>query len=318
MAAFIKNTLYGIYIKLFPNRNKITTVKKSKIKKRIFICLMLAYPVLHFLIFWLYVNFNSILLAFKDINTQEYTLYNFQKLFTDLANPENISRYSIFNTIWFFITGNFIGLPLSLVFSYFMFKKVYLSKFFRVVFFLPSIISAVVLTTLYGYLLKSNGPVNLMLSYINISPVEFLTSEGTILKSILFYTIWSGLGFNIILISGAISRIPVDIFECCRLEGVGFFREFTKIVIPLIFPTISSIFILGTVGMFTVLGPVLLLSSDTFMRQTSTMAFFIYYCVKAENLEYASAAGLIYTLIGMPIILTVRYIMNKINEGIEF
>ena len=306
-------------MKFLANKGALTAVKAPRKKtKTLFITLMMAYPVLQFIVFWLYVNLDSIAMAFQDASGN-FTFDNFTLFFTQLKDTESLAFNSITNSIWHFLIGDFIGLPVSLLLSYFMFKQVPCSKVFRVVFFLPSIISAVVLTTIYGYLLKSDGPINSLIVQMGGDVVPFLLSEDLVFPSILFYGFWFGMGMNILLISGAIARIPEDISEYSRLEGVGFFREFVSIVIPLIFETISSIFLMGAVGMFTTLGPTLLLTPLTFETNTSTIAYFIYYCVNVTNsLEYAAASGLVFTLIGVPIILGIRTLLNKINNGIEF
>ena len=306
-------------MKSLANKGALAAVKAPRKKtKTLFITLMMAYPVLQFIVFWLYVNLDSIFMAFQD-TSGNFTLDNFTLFFSQLKDTEGLAFNSIKNSIWHFLIGEFIGLPVSLLLSYFMFKQVPCSKVFRVVFFLPSIISAVVLTTIYGYLLKSDGPINSLILQLGGDVVPFLLSEDLVFPSILFYGFWFGMGMNILLISGAIARIPEDIFEYSRLEGVGFFREFVSIVIPLIFETISSIFLMGAVGMFTTLGPTLLLTPLTFETNTSTIAYFIYYCVNVTNsLEYAAASGLVFTLVGVPIILGVRALLNKINNGIEF
>ena len=298
--------------------------KRKDIKTKIFIVCMLAYPVLQFLIFWVYVNFNSILMAFQN-ESGAFDLTYMKEFFRILfsSNPNELVRPSIINSIWFFLVGDFIGLPISLIYSYFMYKRVPGSKIFRVIFFLPSIISSVVLTSIYGYMLSadpSTGVINnIIVNVFGGETIPFLESEKYVLGSILFYGLWFGMGMNILLISGAIARIPEDIFEYSRLEGVGFFREFIAIVIPLIFDTISSIFIMGAVGMFTQVGNILLLSPQTYMHKTSTIGYYIYYLVQ-ENMAYnqAAAAGLIFTCIGVPIIMGIRAIMNKICAGIEF
>ena len=292
--------------------------KKIKIKKTVFISLMLAWPILHLAIFWFYVNYNSVVMAFQN-TAGDFTLDNFKAYFEDLNDVNGMAFKSIINSLIGFLVGEFISLPVALVFSYFMFKGVPGSKTFRVIFFLPSIISAVVLTTIYGYLLKSDGPINSLITDMGFSYVPFLLSEKWLLPSCLFYSFWFGRGMDILLISGAMARIPEDIFEYSRLEGVGFVREFVQIVVPLIFETVSSLMIMSAVGVFTGMGQTLLLTPITFEKYTSTIAFYIYYCVNNANVqEYAAAVGFVFTCIGVPIIMLLRRALGTISKNIEF
>lgn len=123
---------------------------------------MLSIGLIQFAIFWVYVNVDSILLAFK-LTTRtgvSWGLDNFKRFFHEFRMPDMELSLALTNTFLLFLVGTVIGLPVSLLFAYYLYKKVPCSKFFRVVFFLPSIISAAVLVALFKYLLAVEGPVN--------------------------------------------------------------------------------------------------------------------------------------------------------------
>ena len=141
------------------------TEKKIQLKKRkkskaeiIFICAMLAWPLLHFFVFWLYVNANTFYLTFFRFDTA-HGGYNWIGLerFGDIlnsifVNPDAQIINFVRNSLTVFPVQNFIMLPLSLLFAFFMSKKVPLSGAFRLIFFLPSIISTVVLALAFKYM----------------------------------------------------------------------------------------------------------------------------------------------------------------------
>lgn len=306
----------------FPfSAKKKSGMRGRKRSKAIFLCLILAYPIAHFLLFFVYVNFNSILMAFKDTATQTFTLFNFSKFFKEISDATTFVNRSFVNTLWYFFAGNFIGIPISLFFSYALYKKVFLHRALRVIFFLPSIISAVVLATLFKYLLNADGPVNTLLMNLHLidSPIYFLSDPRYALPTVLFYNVWFGMGVNIVLFSGATARIPQDIFEVGRLEGLGFYREFVSVVLPLVWPTVSSVFVLGTIGMFTSIGPVLMLIETRTLFNVSNIAYFIYYAVsQSSNFEYASAVGLVFTAVGLPLVLLVRWLLGRCYDDVSF
>ena len=155
-----------------------------------------------------------------------------------------------------YVTSTFISLPLSLLFAYYLFKKVVGANVFRVIFFLPSIISAAVLVTLFKYLVMPSGPLNEVLSMISGQEVaiEWVVDEQYSMFTILFYTVWTGFGCNIVMLTGAIHRIPEDVIEYGKLEGISMTRELFSIVIPLMWPTLSTLIICGTAGLFTASG----------------------------------------------------------------
>ena len=130
---------------------KYSRFQSRKIQRGIFIGLMLSVGLIQFAIFWLYVNFDSILMAFR-LSTKEgivWTFDNFRRFFHEFSIPEYELALALKNTLLLFLVGTIIGLPTSLLFAYYLYKKILFAKFFRVIFFLPSIISAAVLVGLF-------------------------------------------------------------------------------------------------------------------------------------------------------------------------
>ncbi len=301
----------------------VISIKKSKmtLKRKLFIIGMVSVPVLSFLVFYVYVNFNSILMAFQQLKNGEviYSFKNFEMLFNEFANPFSVMKESVINTLIFFSVNLFIMIPLTSVLSYFLYKKILFYKFFRVVFFLPSIISAVVLTMLYRYILSVDGPIVALLVNIFNLPVkpEIFADSRYALTAIIIYGIWTGFGSNMILFNGAMSRIPEEIIEAGELDGIGCFRELVQIVIPLVWPTLSTVIILASVGIFTASGPILLFTKGEF--GTYTISFWIFMQVyNGGNMEYASAVGLFFTVIGFPFVFAVKYLLTRFGQDITY
>lgn len=279
-----------------------------------FVASLLALAVINFIVFWVIVNFSSILLAFQDANGN-WSMSNFELFFDELGTAGSVMAQATKNTLVFFGSSILVQFPLSVLFSYFLYKKVAMYKFFRVIFFLPSIISAVVLTSLYRYLLT--GPVVELLRLFGMSrPPALLADSRYALWSIVIYGLWTGFGTNMILFNGAMARIPQDVVEYGHLEGVGFFRELFQIVIPLIWPTLSTVLLLACVGIFTASGPILLFTEGAF--NTYTISYWIYEQTIRASYEYASAVGLVFTLVGLPIVLFVRWLLDRIGTDVEY
>lgn len=281
---------------------------------------MLALPILHFAVFWVYVNIDSILLAFKSStgDSMAWSTANFERFFLELGQTDSPIRTYLKATLSFFPVTTILGTTLSVIFSYFLFKKVPFSKFYRIVFYLPQIISAIALTLILQYVLHLKGPINAFLESLGMTKIDFLGHEDYALSTVLFYCLWSGMGTNIILFSSGMSRIPQDIFESLKIDGCGMVKEFAQFVVPMIWPTISTMIIIGVANIFTTLGPVLLLTEGK--NGTATIAFFIYNQVKFGNQSvygYASAIGLSFSLVGMIIVFIVRWLCNKVTDIVE-
>ena len=307
---------------------KKKTPLKKKTKQRIFIILMLAYPVLQFILFFGYVNFDTILLTFQKFSWSEgkyiYSGFDNYGMFFDRVFNDPWTRRTIINSLFYMPVNSLIILPLSMAFSYFLFKKVPLSGFFRVVYFLPSILPIVVMTMAFSFTFDSNlGPVNDIYKWFfgmfdsNVIVPSWFGSYPTNQIMIFVYGIWVGLGFNIILMTAAIARIPEELMEYGQLEGIGFFREFRTIVVSLIWPTVVTTFVLGMTSVFTALLQPLFLTPTS--PDTNTIALAIYNSVlQNENIAYMATFGLILSLIGLPIILLTRNTLSKFYAEVDY
>ena len=291
-----------------------------KVRRGLFIGGMLSIAILNFLVFWLYVNFNSILMAFQQQTSVGlvWTLDNFSRFFREVQISDFQLGLAVKNSVLLYVVGTFLTLPLSLLFAYYLYKRVPLSGFFRVIFFLPSIVSAAVLVTLFKYLVMPSGPLNELLSFVlrrDVS-IEWVVDEQYSMFTILFYCVWTGFGSNIVLLTGAIYRIPEDVMEYGKLDGIGMTRELFNVVIPLIWPTMSTLVICNTAGLFTSSGPVLLFTEGQY--GTMTLGYFIFDRVQAGQYYYPAAIGLLFTFIGVPLTLFVKWVCDRSFDEVAY
>ena len=293
-------------------------------KRKWFIVLMLAIPLTHFMIFFVYVNIDTFILSFLrfDFLTSEYHyvgLQNYKNIIEDIQSTEGL-RIAIRNSLWFFPVTNLIILPLSVVSAYFIFRKVPGRNIFKVIFFLPSIISIVVLTMSFQFMFDPLfGPVNMFMERIGISPVGgWFGNKQTVMPMIFIYCIWAGIGFNMVLLNGAIARLPKEVIESGRIDGIGMYKEMTQIIIPMIWPTITTLFVIGTTAVFTIFLQNLLLANGGPSGSSKTVAFIVVEQVQAGNLPSAAAFGILFSIIGIPIIFTIKYLMEKIGQNVEY
>jgi ABC-type sugar transport system permease subunit len=134
------------------------------------------------------------------------------------------------------------------------------------------------------------------------------------------YCLWVGTGYNILIMGGAMANLPEEVMEYSRLEGVGYFHELFKVVIPMIWPTISVGILTSVTTMFTLFIQVELLTENggTF-HQSTTIGFMINSIVKGgTDLEWASTLGICFTVVAIPIIIGVRKATEKISENFGF
>lgn len=281
-----------------------------------FVIALLVIPIVHWCIFWFGVNVNSILMAFQ-LPTGEWSLETLQtvlrEIFTNKSSAEINLQTAILNTLLYF-GKDLLMLPFHLIIAYFFYKKITGYRAFQVIFYLPSIISGVAFATMFSNFVASSGPLGIILKNLGVSPVpQLLANSDYSTGTILFYTIWIGWGGNMLLLGGALARVPIEILESARLDGIKPAQELIYMILPLIWSTLSTLLILNMTSLFIADGPILLFTRGKF--KTATIGYWIFDKVYYQGVgayNSVSAAGLIFTVIGTPIILLMKHLIEKV------
>lgn len=310
-----------------PKKKKKLT--KRKIGEYVFCYGMLLLPLIQFAIFYIWINSNSIIMAFQEFDGYndnggelfKWSLYNFTRFFNEWSNPTSVVVSALKNTFKYFAAG-LCMVPVSFFVAYFLYKKIWGYKFFRVFFFLPSIISAVLFVTTYKKLIDYGGPLDMLLSLFGVRIPPLLTDDTKATATIIAYTVWTGLGINMILYQSAMSRIPQEVMEAAQLDGVPWYRELPQIVLPMVWPTIATTLILVITSMFNSTGPILLFAGsgvEVDNQAVTTISFWIYrQTYKAADLNYPAAIGMFFTFVSVPVVFIVRWVFNKIDPQVTY
>ncbi len=296
-------------------------IKKARLtwQKKVFIIVMLFVPIVEFLVFWVGVNFQSILLAFqqnKADGTVVWGFVHFENFFKEFKTVDSGLVIGIKNTFKYFFAQQLFVFPCSLLLCYFLYKKIAGYKAFRFIFYIPSIVTATVLAVLFKTAISGAGPVGTLCESLGWEEIKWLNDSEYATKTLLFYNIMFSFGGNMILLSGAMSHIDESIIEAGKIDGVGMWREIVQLVIPLIWPTLTTLIIFGVMGIFSASGPVLLFTQGGY--KTTTISYWIYEKVYfAGEYNYPAAVGLVCSVIAIPLTLGVRALLNKTLETVE-
>ena len=288
-------------------------LQEKNTSKTVFIVSMLIIPIISWLVFWLYVNIDMILLAFKDPNGM-FTFDNFKTFWQELTQPKGTILISLRNTMLYFVINVFVLMPSGALIAYFLYKRVKWYKFIRFMMFLPAMIPGMAMITSFKEFIKPWGPIAAL--GIDIPESGLLANEKTATATVMAYVVWTGLASGMLLMNGAMSRIPVTVFEAAKLDGCPPFKEFTSLVVPLIMPTLSMNMIFACTGLFAASGPILLMTGGAY--GTSTLSYWIFITtVNGSSASGAynivSATGLVFTCVALPLILLVKFATEKID-----
>lgn len=299
----------------------------TKMEKRYlpFYIALMAIPVLQFCIFYIYVNFNSIVMAFQSHDTLtgevKFSLANFKKIASEFQD----------GSMWIYLKNSFIAyavgiliMPLTLFFPYYIYKKYPLSGLFKVLLFLPSIISNMALVVIFTKIIDNWLPTFLwsLNNYQGARP-ESLMAQGsaTVFPTLVFFGVFIGFGGSVLMYTGAMSQVSPSIVEAAHLDGANTWQEFYHVILPSIFPTISTFLITGVAGIFTNQLSLFSFYGPKAILEHRTLGYYIFTLVQSgasqNDYSYAAAIGLISSAVLIPTTFLVRYLLEKFGPSEE-
>ena len=310
-------------------------MREEKVKKKtglgqrnrnrmIFYIIGVSLPVLQFCIFYIGVNFNSILLSFQDfdLSTGKYSyvgLENFRWIVNEFKASDNLINAVGRSFIAFGFT--LLQMFLALLFSFYIYKKETASGLFKTVLFMPKIISGVILVIIFKFLVQEALPE----IFTSLKPFSLLNAypEERRFWPVMFFAVWTGFGSNVLLFGGAMSGISDSVVEAAQLDGITPLKEFFLITVPMIFSTLSTFILMAVAGIFTnQLG----LYSFYGNGASPKIWTFGYYLFKEtqeagsygyEKLPRLAAIGLCLTAVTVPVIMVVRKGLDKLGPKVE-
>ena len=292
-------------------------IKKKKMQDgKLFYYLVFALPILQFCIFYIGVNFNSILLAFKnyDAMTGEYSIVWFDnfKLFLRNTTADPSLVFAIKNSLLLYLLGLCISTPLGLLFSYYIFKKKFAYKALQTFLFVPSILSAITMSLIF---LQISGNV-----FPKIGLKDYLSDINTQFITIALFNIWVGFGSSVLLYSSAMGAISPSIIDAAQVDGANSIQEFFSIVLPSIYPTFSTFMVTGIAAIFLNQANIFSFYAEAADPHAYTIGYYLFTQIvgKASGYStypYAAAGGLIFTIIAAPLTLIVKWALEKFGPS---
>ena len=308
--------------------NNITTKKRKnglQNKKRsdyIFCWALLIWPIIQVCITYIAVNCNSVILAFQsydiNMNTSFAGFENFKLAYLSLFSTGGSLLSYVKNSAILFVAINVLGFPINMLFAFYICKKVRGSTFLRYCLMIPSIVSSMIIALLFIKVISVDGPVNGIIATLGLERISFLSTDKSIMSTIIFYMLWTGFASTIIYYPNAMNSVGSEVIESSHIDGANDMAEFWYIRLPLIYPTITTFVVTGMCGILITTGPLFAFFEYDAPSGVWTTGYYFFRTVMgpgASERSYpvASAAGLIVSCIAAPITYFVKWLME--NHG---
>ena len=252
------------------------------------------------IVFFFIPFFQTFGLSFFDYSSSIYNptfngVDNYIKLF-----KEPIFYKVMFNTFMYLI----IAVPFLVTFPLFLAilinQKIRGITLYKILLYLPVIVSIVVAAIAFKWLYAGQGILNHILTLFHLEPIGWLVDTKWALFSVAIVTIWKGIGYYMMIYLASLMSVPQDLYEACDIDGANFLTKHLTVTIPHIMPTIALVSTISTISAMKVFAEIYVMTKGGPLNSTKTIVYYIYERA-FENLDlgYASALAVVLLIVVM-------------------
>ena len=252
------------------------------------------------LVFFFIPFFQTIVLSFQDYSTSIYhpTFVGLQNYIKLMQSP--IFYKVLFNTFLYL----FIAVPILAIFPLFLAilinQKIRGVTLYKILIYLPVIVSIVVAAIAFKWLYAEQGILNYAIGVLGFNPVGWLTDTRFALISVIIVTIWKGIGYYMMIYLAALMSVPKELYEACDIDGASALKKHLTVTIPHIMPTIALVSTISAISAMKVFAEIYVMTKGGPLSSSKTIVYYIYERA-FENLDlgYASAMAVVLLIIVM-------------------
>jgi len=254
-------------------------------------------------------------------------LGNFKAMFADLQTSA-IFRKSFVNTIMFAILVLPINLAITLPLAVLVeSSQARLKGFFRAIYFMPVITSAVAVAIMWGYIFHpQQGLLNLMIKTIGLTPPRaWLTDPRAVyfgiplaMIAVIISYIWQDFGYNLVIFIAALQGIPNEFRDAAKVDGANAWQEFWQITLPLLRPTMLFVCVMTTLSSLQVFVPFQVMTNGGPAFQTEVLVKNIYdNAFRYKQMGWAAAISIVLFLLVL-IFTVIQFRLLRSDSGLEY
>ncbi len=252
--------------------------------------------------------FQTVILSFQD-----YTNSIYEPVFAGLQNYIDLFKNPIFykvlvNTFIYLIVAVPILAIVPLFLAILLNQKIRGITLYKILIYLPVIVSIVVAAIAFKWLYAEQGILNYLVTSLGFSSIGWLTDPKWSLYSVIIVTIWKGIGYYMMIYLAALMSVPKELYEACDIDGASFLTKHLTVTIPHIMPTIALVVTISSISAMKVFAEIYVMTKGGPLNSSKTIVYYIYERA-FENLDLGYASAMAVVLLGIVMIFSLINIL---------
>jgi len=244
-------------------------------KMRMWGFLFVVPVIIFFAIFNTYPIINAFFVSFFDYDLLTPKKFIGMGNYIELFNSPLFRKYLFAS--WYYVLGTciiiwIISFGLALILR----RKFLFRNFFRSIFFMPSIISLIVVSIIWKVMFQLYGPINVVVSPIVGHFINWLTDKNFAMPAIIIMSVWRGTGYYLILFLAGLQAVPEVYYEAAKIDGASWWQQLKHITLPLMKSTIVFVIIISIVIGLKVFEPMYIMTAGGPNDVTKVLTLAIY------------------------------------------
>ena len=220
------------------------------------------------------------------------------------------------NTVTFAVVKLGLDVVLALGIALLLDSKIWFRKFMRTVYFSPVVGPVVACSLIWLWFYDPNlGPLNQILGWLGLKPLQWLYAENTAMASVIAFSVWHGLGYNVMLLLSGLQGVSGEYLEAAKLDGASDMQVVWHIKLPMLMPIISFVISMGIINAFKAFSEVNVMTPDGGPNYSTAMMVNYIYELAFTNGRFGRGAAC--SIILFCVIYTLTQLKDKIGGSKE-
>ncbi|TLY32883.1 MAG: sugar ABC transporter permease, partial [Ignavibacteria bacterium] len=217
------------------------------------------------------------------------------------------------NTLYFLFVGGTLSIAASLASALLLESKLVRFKgVFRTAYFTPVVTTLVAVAVMWRFVYHPRyGSLNYVLSFLGVSPVDWLGDPTWAMPAIILMAVWKNFGYNMIIFIAGLQNIPQQLYEAASIDGAGKWRQFTTITIPMLAPTTLFIAVITMIGYIQLFAEPYVMTQGGPLNSTLSIVLLMYQQgFRWWNMGYSAAVAFVL----FALILIGSFVQTRMNR----